>query len=81
MSLQLYQKLTDGPIMRNGIRHRDDSFEPENTFFITFHDGAPLGIFTVGILYVVMACGVSFPDVDFSAFNGMAGGVFDGGED
>jgi len=77
MSLQQLQQLTDGTIMRNGIRHRDDGLEPELAILVRLHDTSAIGPRPVRMLHIVMARGISLPDVDFHAFDRVPGGVFD----
>lgn len=81
MSTQPFEQRANRPIMRNGIRHGNDSLEPEDAFPVTVHDRASVRAVSVGILYVVEAPRVGLPYVDRGARYRLAGGVVDGAED
>lgn len=81
MSTQQFEQGAHGTIMRDGIRHRNNSMEPEDAFLVTVHNRPSVRTVSVGILYVVEAPRVGLPYVDLGASHGLAGGVFDGAED
>lgn len=55
MSVELLQKLSNGAIVRNWVRHRLDGLEPERTVVLAFYYDSPIWPAPVGILDVIMA--------------------------
>lgn len=55
MAFELLQQLPNRPVVGDGIRHGDDSLEPEHALRIARHDRALIGPFAPGILYIVEA--------------------------
>lgn len=81
MPMQLLQKLTHRPIVRDRIRHGRDRIKPEDAVLVAAHDAAPVGPVAAGILHVVVARRVGLPDIDLDALNGLAVCVLDGADD
>jgi hypothetical protein len=80
MSMQFLQQSPNRPIMRNGIRHRHNGLEPEHALCVALHDASSVRPIMVCMLHVVVACRVSFPDVDLAAFDGLSGCVLESAE-
>jgi hypothetical protein len=82
MPSQLLEQLSHGPVVRNRIRHGHDALEPKHAALVARHNGAPIGVgAAIGILHVVFAVGVCFPDVDLGARHGVAGRSFQRADD
>lgn len=79
--MQPFQQSPHRPIVRNRIRHRHNSFEPEYTLCVATHDASSIRPVMAGVLDVVVPCRVSFPDVDLAAFDRLAGRVLECAED
>ena len=78
MTLELLEKLTDGTIVRDGIRDWHDGLEPKDAVIVTLHDSSAIGTVSFCILNIVEAFAVRLPDIDLDIFDGLSGGVFDG---
>ncbi len=81
MSMQLFKQGANGTIMRNGIRHGNNSMEPEDAVPVTVHDRPSVRTVSVGILYIVEAPRIGLPDVDRGPSYWLPRGVFDRAED
>lgn len=79
--MQLLQQLAHRPVVRDRIRHGCDCVEPEDPVLATAHDASPVRLVAAGVLHVVVACGVCFPDVDFDVGDRAAGCVFECADD
>src|SRR3954452_746621 len=77
MPTQYFQQGTHRPIIRNRIGHRHNCLEPEISLRIAVHNTASIWPLLVGMLHVIVACRISFPDVDLAAFDGLAGRVLE----
>lgn len=66
--------------MWNRICHRHNGLEPEQALCIALHDASSVRPIMVCMLHVVVACRVSFPDVDLTAFDGLSGCVLERAE-
>lgn len=80
MSLQQLQELSHWPIMRNRVRHRNNSLEPKHTILVTPHHTSAIWSIPHRMLYVIMSCTICLPDIDLHAFNRVPLHVFDGAE-
>ena len=78
--MQQFEQCTNRSVMRNGIRHWNNSMEPEDAFLVTVHYCPPVRAVSVSILYIVEAPRVCLPYVDLGASYGFAGCVFDSAE-
>jgi hypothetical protein len=75
--MQFFQQGTHRPIMRNRVGHRYNRLEPEISLCIAVHNASSIRALVVGMLHIIVACRISFPDVDFAAFDGLAGRVLE----
>ena len=80
MPMQFFQQGPYRPIVRNGIGHRYNCLEPEISLRIAVHNTSSVWPLVVGMLHVIVACRISFPDVDLAAFDGLAGRVLERAE-
>lgn len=55
MSVELLQKLSNGAIVRNRVRHRLDGLEPERTVVLAFYYDSSIWPVPIGILDIIMA--------------------------
>lgn len=78
MSLQLKEEFADGSVRGDRIRNRHDGFEIKLSLLIGVQHRALIRSRARGVLDVVETFTVGFPDVDFYAFDGGAGGGADG---
>ena len=69
MTLELRQQLPDRSIIRNRIRHRNDSLEEYDAVLVALDDRSAVRLAPVGVLDVVEALGVSLPHVDRDALD------------
>ena len=81
MPLQELQESPYRSIMRDRIWHRHNRLKPEYAVMVALHNDTPIWSIAVGILHIVEAFRVRFPNVDFHIRNGLAGGIFDSTED
>lgn len=75
MPLERLEQLANRPVMRNRIRHRHDSLEPELAVGVALQHRASLGRRPVRVLHVVEALAVGLPDVDLGVRDRPPGGV------
>ena len=75
MAFQQLEQFANGSVVWNRIWHWYNGIEPEVALVITLHDCTPVWLLTSGVLYVVEAFAVCFPDVDFGVWDGFAGGI------
>lgn len=82
VSPQPPQHLADRPIIRNTIRHGDDSLIPKYPLFITAQHRSTVRILSLVmlVLYVIYAVRVRFPDVNLHVCYRVAGGCLHGAE-
>jgi hypothetical protein len=80
MPMHFFQQCTYRPIMRNRIGHRHNRLEPEISLRIAVHNTSSVWPLVVGMLHVIVARRISFPDVDLAAFDGLAGRVLERAE-
>lgn len=80
MPPQRPQQLPHGPITRNGVRYRLNRFKPKHSLPITSQNPSPIRAFTIGVLHIVHASGVCFPNIDFHVVDGVVVHVFDGAD-
>ena len=78
VTLKLLEKLTDRPIVRDGIRYWHNSLEPENAVVVTLHDSSAIRTVSFCILNIVKALAVCLPDVNLDIVDWFPGSVFDG---
>ena len=78
--MHFFQQCTYRPIMRNRIGHRHNRLEPEISLRIAVHNTSSVWPLVVGMLHVIVARRISFPDVDLAAFDGLAGRVLERAE-
>ena len=81
VTLELLENLTDGTIVRDGIRYWHDGLEPKDTVIVTLHDSSAIGTVSFCILNIVEAFAVCLPDIDLDIVDGLSGGVLDGTQD
>lgn len=67
MAFQQLEQFANGTIVRNRIWYWDNGIEPEVTIIVALHDCTSVWFLASGILHVVEAFTVCFPDVDFCA--------------
>jgi len=75
MAFQQLEQFANGSVVWNRIWHRNNGIEPEVAFIIALHNYTSIWLLTSGVLYVVEAFAVCFPDVDFCSGNGLARGI------
>ena len=78
--MQFFQQGPYRPVVRNRIGYRYNCLEPEISLRIAVHNTSPVWPLVVGMLHVIVACRISFPDVDLAAFDGPAGRVLERAE-
>jgi hypothetical protein len=78
--MHFFQQGPYRPIMRNRIGHRYNCLEPEISLRIAVHNTSSVWPLVVGMLHVIVACRIGFPDVDLAAFDGLAGRVLERAE-
>lgn len=81
MPLQELQEFPYRPIMRDRIRHRHNRLKPEYAVMVALHNGTSIWSIAIGMLHIIEALRVRFPNVDSHIRNGLAGGIFDSAED
>ena len=81
MPLQELQESPYRSIMRDRIRHRHNRLKPEYAVLVALHNGTSIWSIAIGMLHIIEALRVRFPNVDFHIRNGLAGGIFDCTED
>jgi hypothetical protein len=79
--LECFEQLPHRPVIRDGVRHRQNRFEPELSLLIARQDSSAVRPGPIGVLDVVEASGVGFPDVDAGVGDGVPVCVFDRAED
>ena len=77
MTFQQLEQFANGTVVWDRIWYRDNGIEPEVTVIVALHDCTTVWFLTSGVLYIVEAFTVCFPDVDFCAWNRLARGVLD----
>jgi len=65
MPLERLEQFPHRPIVRNRIRYRHDSLEPEFTLLIATQYCSSFRRRPVGVLHVIKTLAVSLPDIDF----------------
>ena len=80
MPLQELQESPHRSIMRDRIRYRYNRLKPEYAVMVALHNGTSIGSIAIGMLHIIEALGVRFPNVNFHIRNGLAGGIFDSAE-
>lgn len=81
VAVQLLEKLAHRPVVWNRVRHGKDSFEPEVPRCVAGQHGSSVRTSPVGMLDVVEAFGVGFPDVNACVGNRVSFHVFDRAKD
>jgi len=81
MPLQELQEFPYRSIMRDRIWHRHNRLKPEYAVMVALHNGTPIRSIAIGMLHIIEALRVRFPNVDFHIRNGLAGGIFNSTED
>lgn len=81
VTLELLEKLTDGTVVRDGVRYWHDGLEPEDTVVVTLHDSSAIGTVSFCVLDIVEAFAVRLPDIDLDIVDWLASGIFDGTQD
>lgn len=71
------EKCSHGAVGENGVRNWSDGVEVEFTLIVTVKDAASIWLAMTGFLNVVLAIGVSFPDMDLSTRNWIAIRILD----
>ncbi len=67
--------------MGDWVGHRHNRLKPENAVLVTAHDTPTIRAVVVSMLDVIMACGVSLPDIDLATLDRLPGGVFESADD
>ena len=75
--VDLLEHLSDGTIVRDGVRHRPDGLEPKVTVLIRPHDATAVGVRAVRVLGIVVSGLVGLPHVNRRANDRLAGGVLE----
>ncbi len=81
MSPQELQQLPYWPVVRNRVRHRDNSLEPKHSMLVALHHAPPIWAVTDRMLHIIVACGIRFPDIDLHAWDRVSGNILDRAED
>jgi hypothetical protein len=81
VTVQCFKQLPHRPVIRDRVRHRQNRFEPETSLLIARQDSSAIRPGPIGVLDVVEAFGVGFPDVDAGVRDGVPVCVFDRAED
>ena len=81
MPLQELQESPYRSIVRDRIWHRHNCLKPEYAVMVALHNDTSIWSIAVGILHIIEALRVRFPNVNFHIRNGLAGGIFDSTDD
>ena len=82
MASQLFEQLSHGSVVGNGVADGFNTLEPEEALFVAEHDATLAGSLLVAsrVLYVVVATAVRLPNVDLDVADRLARDVFHGAD-
>ena len=64
VAAKLFQKLTNGSVVRNGVGYWGNGLEPEDAVTVTAHDTTAVRTVTIRMLHIIVTRGIRLPDIN-----------------